>query len=255
MKITFLGTACGVPQKDRYCSSALVECGGRSYMIDAGAPVTELLCAMGKTPCDLSAIFITHSHGDHVNGLSGLVDIMSWYYKDADPMIFLPEISYARVLERWERVLLCGKDPRLMRFTEVKEGIIYDDGVLRVSAFLTKHMKVKGDEKRRPSYAYLLEAIEGGCEKRVLFTGDMSHSCEDYPSVAYEKRLDAIVCEAAHFDINRRREIFGKSNTDKFLINHAGVRIARGELDGIREFCDAMPFSAWVVCDGEEVTL
>ena len=71
MKLTFLGTSCGVPQKDRYCSSCMIECGDGTYLIDAGAPVAELLRKYGKTPVDLNAVFITHMHGDHLDGLPG----------------------------------------------------------------------------------------------------------------------------------------------------------------------------------------
>jgi len=75
MKITFLGTSCGVPQKDRYCSATLVESGGRAYLVDAGAPVTELMRERGMTPCDLSAVFITHMHGDHVGGCGRMKEL------------------------------------------------------------------------------------------------------------------------------------------------------------------------------------
>ena len=43
MKITFLGTSHGVPAKDRFCSSIMLESGGSFYFIDAGAPVMDLL--------------------------------------------------------------------------------------------------------------------------------------------------------------------------------------------------------------------
>ena len=43
MKITFLGTSHGVPAADRYCSSAMIEVNGSVYLIDAGAPVIDLL--------------------------------------------------------------------------------------------------------------------------------------------------------------------------------------------------------------------
>jgi len=213
--------------------------------------VTELMRERGMTPCDLSAVFITHMHGDHVNGLSGLVDVMSWHYKTADPAIFLPEISYVEPLERWISVFRCGAPVRPMRYASVREGSIYDDGTLRVTAFRTKHV----DKGRRPSFAYMLEAVEGEEEKRVLFTGDISHSCEDYPVVAREKDFDAVICEAAHFDINKRREIFEKSRTKIFLVNHAGVKISKGAMPEIEAFCSAVPFEAWVVKDGEEVTV
>lgn len=43
MKITFLGTGHGVPSPDRHCSATLVEVGGKRYLIDAGAPVVDIM--------------------------------------------------------------------------------------------------------------------------------------------------------------------------------------------------------------------
>ena len=251
MKITFLGTSCGVPQPERYCSATMVECGGHTYLIDAGAPIVELMRQKGKTPNDLSAVFITHTHGDHIDGLSGLVDIMCWYYKNADPAIFLPETSYVEALEGWVSVFRCGGAVRLMRYASVREGIIYNDGTLEVTAIRTKHV----DKGKRPSYAYMLRSLIEGDEKRVLFTGDLSRSCEDYPKVAYEKDFDLIVCEAAHFDPLERIEIFERSKTQRFFVNHAGVRISKGAMPSLVEFCSKLPCEALVVNDGEEYTI
>lgn len=247
MKITFLGTACGVPQSDRYCSATMVECGGRTYLIDAGAPVVELMRRQDKTPEQLSAVFITHVHGDHIDGLPALINIMNWYYKDADPTVFIPEEGYIEPLFGWLSLLSCGEDIRPMKILGVSEGVIYNDGVLEVSAIRTRHIK----DGKRPSYAYMLRSLCEGDEKRVLFTGDLSHSCDDYPSVAFESDFDLIVCEAAHFDALERISVFEKSRTELFLINHAGMRIVRDGVEKLLEFCSRLPFEARVVNDGE----
>ena len=68
MKLKFLGTSHGVPAADRYCSSLMVETGGKTFIIDAGAPLIDLLLRNQKKPSDVSAIFTTHAHGDHVDG-------------------------------------------------------------------------------------------------------------------------------------------------------------------------------------------
>ena len=166
-------------------------------------------------------------------------------------MIFLPEINYVEALEAWVSVFRCGGEVKPRRYASVREGVIYNDGILRVTAIRTKHV----DKGRRPSYSYMLESLVAEDEKRVLFTGDLSHSCEDYPTLAYEKDFDLIVCEAAHFDPMKRTDIFSRSRTSKFLINHAGVRISKGAMPSLLEFCSILPFEASVVKDGEEYTV
>ena len=248
MKLTFLGTSCGVPQKDRYCSSCMIECGDGTYLIDAGAPVAELLRKYGKTPVDLNAVFITHMHGDHLDGLPGLVNIMDWYYKTADPAIFLPDISYVEKLEAWISVFRCGGPVRPKKFCSIREGVIYVDSNISVTAIRTKH--VKGGA--RPSYAYIVESVVEGDKSRVLFTGDLNRSCEDYPTLAYEDRtFSAVVCEAAHFDPRDKIELFKKTRTKRFLVNHAGVRISRDGYGYLHEFAYRMPFEVCIVKDGE----
>ena len=49
----------------------LIETAKGGYIIDAGAPVMDCLLRRGFEPEKLKAVFITHMHGDHVNGLIG----------------------------------------------------------------------------------------------------------------------------------------------------------------------------------------
>ena len=64
MKITFLGTSHGVPSEERYCQSMLLEIGENAYLIDAGAPVMNILLRRHFDLNRLKAIFLTHMHGD-----------------------------------------------------------------------------------------------------------------------------------------------------------------------------------------------
>ena len=91
MKITFLGTSHGVPGADRYCSSALVECGDNAYLIDGGAPVADLLIRYGVPYEKLKAVFTTHIHSDHTIGLLHLMSLSSWKFKESSYDLYLTE--------------------------------------------------------------------------------------------------------------------------------------------------------------------
>ena len=73
MKITFLGTAAGLPCKGRASSSTMIEVNGKYYIIDAGAPIGNRFVDSDRTLDDLRAIFITHCHLDH---LLGIIDVI-----------------------------------------------------------------------------------------------------------------------------------------------------------------------------------
>ena len=57
------------PGKNRFSSSVMVEIGEKIYIVDAGAPVSEMLFQRGISFDKVKTIFITHCHSDHVNGL------------------------------------------------------------------------------------------------------------------------------------------------------------------------------------------
>ena len=83
MKIRFLGTGHGVPTATRSCSSTLIESGGAIYYVDGGAPIVDRTLQSGRALTDARAFFITHTHGDHVNGIFHFTDLINWRYTDA----------------------------------------------------------------------------------------------------------------------------------------------------------------------------
>jgi len=57
-------------------NSLLLSCGGAHYLIDAGISCRRIKNALGElslSPEDVSAVFITHEHSDHISGLASLV--------------------------------------------------------------------------------------------------------------------------------------------------------------------------------------
>jgi ribonuclease Z len=70
MAVTLLGTGTPVASPDRFGPATLVEAGGLTLLFDAGRGVTirlaQLHIPFGK---GIDAIFLTHYHSDHVNGL------------------------------------------------------------------------------------------------------------------------------------------------------------------------------------------
>ena len=76
MKIRFLGTSYGAPAPGRHQQNLLLETeSGRDYLVDAGAPVLDILAGEGYDFSRLKAIFITHLHGDHMNGLADILNL------------------------------------------------------------------------------------------------------------------------------------------------------------------------------------
>ncbi|WOE68768.1 ribonuclease Z [Hydrogenimonas thermophila] len=74
-KIIFLGTSAGVPTKFRNVSAlALQPLNSKEwFLFDCGEGTQHQILKSHLSPYNLSKIFITHLHGDHIYGLPGLL--------------------------------------------------------------------------------------------------------------------------------------------------------------------------------------
>lgn len=71
--VTFLGTSSGVPTLYRNLSSVAIQREGELFLFDCGeaAQIQYRRAGLGFAP--LTAVCVTHLHGDHVTGLMGLL--------------------------------------------------------------------------------------------------------------------------------------------------------------------------------------
>lgn len=78
VKVAILGSGGAVPSSERLTSSLLVsDWLGNRILLDAGEAAQLRLSIHGATPQSIDVIALTHEHGDHVNGLAGLLMTMS----------------------------------------------------------------------------------------------------------------------------------------------------------------------------------
>lgn len=214
MKITFLGTSHGVPDAERYCQSILVEANDSAYLIDAGAPVMDLLLRKNFDLKKIKAVFTTHMHGDHLDGLLEFVDLCTWYFKETNFDIYMTEKSgidaFEMLLDAYGGSRKAAEDR--IRFKPVDKNTVYDDGCVRVTTHPTDHMALAG----RPSFGYLIEA-EG---KKVYISGDMSEALEDYPSFVNDGEIDVFIVESAHFMPDKLVEKLKDCKAKQVMIIH-----------------------------------
>lgn len=226
MKVTFLGTSHGVPQGDRFCSSLLLEVQNNAYLIDGGAPVADILIRKNYDFKRIKAIFTSHAHSDHTYGMLQFISLCNWRYKEMNLEIHLTEQSIADAIKNL--VLSSEKffDEERLVSKVVFEGVIYNDGVLKVTAIKTKHMLPY------PSYSLVFEA-DG---KRIIYTGDLnaSNNAFDFPQMASKENSDLIITEAAHFKAEVILEKTLCCPTKKIAIIHIAGDIDR-QIEDIRK--------------------
>ena len=241
MRITFLGTSSGSPAPNTRCSCTLLEVGDRKYLVDLGTVVLEPLATLNIPLKEINGVFITHMHRDHTDGLpSFYIRLHSGYGQDSDPAIFLPPPmdKTVELLELWRQANDSSFDARRpLRFSEVHEGVIFDDGVLKVTAYPTEHSNVV------PTFSYLMEA-EG---KRIFFSGDFNRWPEkEFHYDLLTPQLDLAVCELGHFPADRYGIIFADHPPKKLCINH----ISQKRIASAYEFRANAPFPTVLASDG-----
>lgn len=257
MRISMIGTSHGVPEPHRRCSCNMITVGegknARRYFIDMGssAAIEELITR--HYPIESTkAIFFTHMHGDHTHGAIQFIDLCNWYFKNVQLKVYFPDGEGINALKHWlgacNQAIRNGEwfDPSEFNFREgielgvCNEGLMYDDGFIKVTAYRTAHCKT--------SYSYLVEA-DG---QRVLFSGDLSPDPEnDFPFEA-AVNCDLIICENAHFSPEKLENVLRKCDSKQFIVNHYSKTWHRGLLEMVERM---KPIPVTLANDGMEIEL
>ncbi|WP_331235428.1 ribonuclease Z [Natronorarus salvus] len=96
LRVTFLGTSGAVPTAGRNPSSVHVNREGEEFLFDVAEGTQRQMMRFG-TGFSISAIFLTHVHGDHVLGLPGLCQTMAFNERTAPLSITTPAGTGGRV--------------------------------------------------------------------------------------------------------------------------------------------------------------
>ncbi|MBF0141898.1 MAG: MBL fold metallo-hydrolase [Magnetococcales bacterium] len=73
MKLTVLGSGTGIPSAARNAPGYLLEVSGHSFLIDCGSGILRQLERAGRHFEELTGIFLTHTHPDHIGDVVPLV--------------------------------------------------------------------------------------------------------------------------------------------------------------------------------------
>ncbi len=198
-----------VPSADRAGPGVLVRSERVALQFDSGRATTLRLAAVGLSPVDLDAVFVTHHHSDHVSGLEDLV-MSRWIMDRLNEHPPLPIFAPAgpandfldRMLDHWEHDLAVrsahaerGTRPGIEVIPfEIGEGLVdvWSRGSVRVVAGPVRHEPVT------PAVGYRIETPEGV----VAISGD-TLVCPEMAALA--EGADVLIYEAMRFDLIRVR--------------------------------------------------
>ncbi len=85
LRITFLGTGGSLPTTNRNPSAILINREGELILFDCGEGTQQQMMRAKTGMMALSSIYLTHFHGDHILGIPGLIQTMSFHGR-TDPL-------------------------------------------------------------------------------------------------------------------------------------------------------------------------
>ena len=136
IRLAFLGTAAARPTVARNVSGLAVQREGDLFLFDCGEG-TQRQMMRYQTGFGLQAIFVTHTHADHILGIPGLLRTMALQGR-TDPLALYGPRGSANVLDA---VVALGADRGrfLVQITECAEGQGFDGDGYGVYAFDVDH--------------------------------------------------------------------------------------------------------------------
>lgn len=227
--VILLGT--GYPRPDaRHAGPATVVVAGDSwFVVDAGRGATMRIAGTDLHYEKLRAVFLTHLHSDHTAGLPDLF-VTSWQFgrKSFPLQLYGPTGTEAladSLLKFFAydihiRRDLMEKHPAAGATIQthiVREGVVYDDGKVKVTAFAVDHRPVE------PAFGYRFDA--GG--KSIVISGDTRPSDN---LVKFARGADVLVHEAylpEHFARVDTPEVAARLKSYHTSAEEAGVIAAR----------------------------
>ena len=141
MQITFLGTSCMVPTKERNVSGIFLSYKTEGILFDCGEGTQRQMNICGIKRTRVTKIFISHWHGDHVSGIIGLIQTMGNNENPPILKIYGPEGTKERMHYLLKSCIFDQRMDLQINEIDIKKDIkkIYEDDNFYIEAGKLSH--------------------------------------------------------------------------------------------------------------------
>ena len=207
LHVVLVGTGSPLPDASRAGPMTAVVADGRLIVFDAGDGATRALGAQGLAPGRVEAVFLTHLHSDHIDGLGSLMTLR-WAGRGATEP--LPVYGPARTDTVVAGLTAAYQPDRAFRVAHHGADIVPPAGhgmsarvlaplepvklgAVTITPFSVDHAPVD------PAFGYVVEHVG----RKVVITGDATADM-DLPDIAMSP--DILIAEALNRDMVRVME-------------------------------------------------
>ncbi len=214
VKVTLLGTGTPKLRIERFGPSTLVEAGAEKLLFDCGRGATQRLQQLGVLPRDVTAMFVTHLHSDHIVGIPDQW-LTGWLGGRIGRFHILGPTGTKEMMANLEKAYQVDirfriEDEKLnpqgvaVLAEDITQGVVYEEDGVKVTAFDVDHGPVI-----TPALGYRIE-YRG---RSVVISGDTRFS-ENL--ILFSKGVDVLVHEVA----SAKQELINKSESVRRIIAH-----------------------------------
>ncbi len=227
MKWQVLGSASGLTVPNRFHSAYLLENNGKFLLIDAGDGVSNALAQQKKSPLDIEAILISHTHADHAAGLPLLLQFMMMSGRKTPLDIFLPAFYKDFFTEQLYRFYIFPETwPFPIRVHSLEKELTFWDS-LKVTLFPTNHLAGTVEAARRhgvgtESYGFQFQTDV----KIFVFTSDIQSVQAISPHI---QKADWLMIEGAHTSPEEVCQFAADKNIPHVRITHVPPELEKQE--------------------------
>lgn len=199
IKVTLLGTGAPVPSIERFGPSILVEAGDQKLLFDCGRGASQRLWQLAIPVGQISKLFITHLHSDHVVGipdvwLTGWIPaafgrratpLEVWGPAGTKDMILHLEKAFTWDIQTRSKENNKAEDGAKLSAQDIEEGFVFEQEGVKVTAFRVNHA------------AFIDSALGFRIDykgRSVILSGDTRYSKN---LVQFAKGADVVIHEVA----------------------------------------------------------